>query len=115
MEKFTFNTGGINLSSGQQYIAFMSASIFFDGVRGGSAAGRLDSNVYSGGQFFFLNNGSDFSLLTANPWFTEGGDDLAFQASFSAPVPIPGAVWLMGSALAGLAGLSRRREGAIPA
>ena len=34
--------------------------------------------------------------------------DLMLTAELSAPVPIPGAIWLLGSTLIGLAGLKRK-------
>jgi hypothetical protein len=36
---------------------------------------------------------------------------LAFQVKFGTPVPVPAAVWLLGSALAGLTAAARRRNG----
>ncbi len=43
----------------------------------------------------------------AGTW-TLSGDSLIYTAA--APVPVPAAVWLFGSALAGLVGISRRRK-----
>jgi hypothetical protein len=37
-----------------------------------------------------------------------GGDDFYLKVGISNPVPLPGAVWLLGSGLVGLAGLRRR-------
>ena len=39
---------------------------------------------------------------------------LTTVASSTAPVPVPGAVWLFGSALAGLVGMARRKRTAAP-
>lgn len=85
MEKFTFNTGGTNLTSGQQYVAFLSASNFFDGVSSLANMGSLRTNVYNGGDFVYYNNGSNFSALTINSWDCTGGcfGDAAFTANFS--------------------------------
>lgn len=47
-----------------------------------------------------------FSSATAN--FSLAGDTITVTP---APVPVPAAVWLLGSALAGLAGAGRRRRG----
>jgi PEP-CTERM motif len=98
-DPFTFNTGGINLISGQQYIAFLSGFQFFDGVDGGIATGATDSDVYSGGDAIFLGNGtntgSDF--ITINKWNKVGNGlsdrELAFKANLTSasaqPVPEP--------------------------
>jgi len=38
------------------------------------------------------------------------GNQLSFAAPPPAPVPVPAAVWLLGSALATVAGVRRRRQ-----
>jgi hypothetical protein len=84
-EKFTFDTGNLELNSGQKYVAFISASRFFDGVQGTSRQGLVFNNVYSGGEFVYYNNGSDFNALTTRRWdVTKSSIDAAFSASFSA-------------------------------
>lgn len=115
-EEFTFNTGGINLTSGQQYVAFLSASNFFDGILGTTGMGYLDSDVYSGGGFVFRNNGSDFSLLTSTPWETfigNGVDDTAFKASFTSSAAIPTPALLPGLIGMGVATLRKRKGEAL--
>lgn len=72
----------------------------------GTLAGGLDATV----DFFFLNIDNADNSLTAAPrlmgtWTLSSAGDLDFQ-----PVPVPAAAWLMGSALAGLAGVARRRR-----
>jgi hypothetical protein len=37
-------------------------------------------------------------------------DDISLNSSYISPVPVPAAAWLFGTALIGLAGLSRRRK-----
>ena len=84
MEQFTFNTGGTTLASGQQYVAFLSASNFFDGIASEGSMGYL-GDVYSGGGFVFNNNGSNFSQLTTQAWENRlGPNDAAFRANFAA-------------------------------
>ncbi len=66
----------------------------------------LDATV----DFFFLNIDNLDNSVTAAPrlmgtWTLSSAGDLSFQ-----PVPVPAAAWLMGSALAGLAGAARRRR-----
>lgn len=97
-EQFTFNTGGLSLESGKQYVAFLSASNFMDGSFDYGVMGLtgLFQNTYSGGGFVFFNNDSDFSLLSQQNWdnVSWGIDfgDAAFKASFSQSVPEPGSV-----------------------
>jgi large repetitive protein len=85
-EKFTFNTGGLTLVPGQQYVAFVNASNFFDGLEGTAVQGTVwSSDPYAGGSFVYFNNGSDFGALTTNSWDSFGGTtDFAFTAVFTA-------------------------------
>ncbi len=76
-ETITVSTGGVSLTAGQQYVVFLCASDDFDGVNGTSVWGRVDDSAYTDGTFVYLNNGSDFSLLSTATWSTWGGD-LAF-------------------------------------
>jgi hypothetical protein len=95
-EQFTFNTGGTTLNSGQQYVAFLSASNFFDGIDGSAYVEWINTgiDVYSGGNFVYAGNGSNFSQLTTNSWSNfYPTNDLAFKANLSSasaqPVPEP--------------------------
>ncbi|MDZ8237307.1 MAG: PEP-CTERM sorting domain-containing protein [Nostoc sp. ChiQUE01a] len=110
-EQFTFNTGGISLTSGKQYVASLSASNFFDGTTGLAGLGATGfQSVYSGGDFVFYNNGSDFSLLTQNTWDDIGGSffgDSAFKASFStATASVPEPTTMLGILAIGAFGIS---------
>jgi hypothetical protein len=110
-EEFSINTGGLSLTSGNQYVAFFSASNLFDTIDGTSMwAGLNGADVYSGGQFVFNNNGSNFSSLTSEDWqknFQGIGSDLAFSMTFSdVSVPEPSTLVILALSLMGLA--SRR-------
>jgi hypothetical protein len=114
----TINAGGLQLQSGQQYVAFFSASKFFDGSTGLATMGS--STGYAGGSFVYYNNGSNFSLLTTNTKWDFTGDsltDAAFTMHLTAAAaadplpaaPLPNAAW-GGLALMGVFGLSRLRR-----
>jgi hypothetical protein len=109
-EPITFSTGGINLTTGSQYVLFASISNYYTDGDGTGQWGYIgQTGNYPSTYFTFYNNGGDFSALTTNAWEGWGaGQALAFKAEFSS-VPLPGAVWLLGSGLLGLAGLGRRK------
>ena len=87
-EDFSFETGGLQLSPGAQYIAFLSESAFFDGTDDDSLLGSPRADVYPGGDFYFLNNGSNFDLVTSDLWTrTSDSADAAFRMSF-VPEPV---------------------------
>lgn len=99
-QRFQINTGGVALTSGSQYVAFVSVSAGPGGTGtasfGASFPGRL-------GGFVYQSNGSNFGALFTTSW-TGVGFDSAFTANF---IPAPGAAGLLG--LAGLAAARRRR------
>jgi hypothetical protein len=116
MERLDFSTGGLSLTSGDTYVAFMSASNFFNMEPGTAAAGFLDADVYADGEFVFLNNGDDSSEWTTEDWETSvvPGGDLAFVANFSndnnsGAVPEPTSMLIWGAGI-GLALTVRRRN-----
>ncbi len=113
--KFSFNTGGVSLTAGQQYVAFLSASGLGANGNTTTTMGFLaNPAAYTGGAFVFFNN-SDFSQLTTTTWdnFLGNYGDAAFEASFSdqaAAVSTPGSMSLFGIATLLLAGGIRSRQ-----
>lgn len=107
-EVFTFDTGGLDLIAGREYVAFLSDSKFRDGVTDLASMGletRFVLDPYPDGHFAFLDNGSDFGALFTTPWKVASFApvvDVSFVANFTASpvdVPWPAAPLLLGSAV----------------
>lgn len=84
----TFNTGGTTLTANQQYVIMMSTSELQGGAPNSAARwGSVGNNTaYAGGQFVYMNNGTNTALWTTNAW-SNIPQDLAFQVGFTA-VPL---------------------------
>ena len=121
--EFTFYTGSLGLTAGQQYVAFLNdSSTYYQSGQGNASMGVILSNGAhgkTGGYFVFYNNSNDFSLLTTSRWDSTSswgtGADAAFLADFgtgtgtgSGGTPEPGSFVLLGASL-GMFGLLRRR------
>ena len=84
-EWFAVDTGGIELSPGQQYVAFFSVSEHCDDEPGGAWLGYAGDH-YDGGQFVYLDNGTDFDATTTTDWYTWNvTGDIATVISFNVP------------------------------
>jgi hypothetical protein len=60
----------------------------------------------------FLTAGN-YTLILGGYDGTTAGGNLLYTATITAsPVPVPGAIWLFGSAMAGLLGVSKRKRAA---
>jgi hypothetical protein len=93
-QPITFNTGGINLTAGAQYVLFVTISRDYaaDAGEGSGCWGTIHSFgqppvSYSGGSMFWLNDGGNPNLWTTtwNSGSSLGWGWLAFKACFSGP------------------------------
>jgi hypothetical protein len=121
--EFDFNTGGVSLVEGEQYVAFLNASAEWGqtGYGDSSMAAMLSGATghdSSTSHFVYDSNEADFSALTTSQWNgsdTFAGSDAAFKADLTAGAgpgstpELPAApLALLGMACVGLA-RSRRR------
>ncbi len=104
-------TPGLDLVGGNQYVAFLSETPFFDGTPDTGGIAFIGSDVYAGGGTVFINNGSDASLLSSSAWSATTAD-LAFVAAFSrsaSAVPEPSTYGLFGiGMILAVVGLKKR-------
>jgi hypothetical protein len=84
-EEVTFDTGGVQLVPGQQYVLFATISKDYESSdSSGDWQAVWSGNPYPGGHFVYMNNGADFDQLFTNPWDQSFSNlDLAFKAVFS--------------------------------
>jgi hypothetical protein len=115
-QKITFNTGGLSLTPGNVYVLFATSSLDNAGHSGSGTWGSLTNNTaYPGGQFVFINNGTNTAQWTTTNW-SSISQDLAFEAVFTPTASIPtlsgwGALLLsVGLALAAMFYLTRRQH-----
>jgi hypothetical protein len=94
LANLTFNAGGSNLTDLSN-----GATLF---------AWSIAANTNSGG----FTTQATKTLLSYSWSLDLSGNQLSFAAPPPAPVPVPAAVWLLGSALATVAGVRRRRHAA---
>jgi hypothetical protein len=75
----TFSTGDLALAPGS-YVLFASTSQDqAEAPSSGCGWGRWSFNVYSGGQFAYLNNGPNAAEWTTRSWSVDRFSDLAFR------------------------------------
>lgn len=112
-QPITFNTGGLALTPGDTYVLFASSSKDVQSAGGGTWGYVPGGGGYTGGAFYYLNNGTDATQWTSDFWSTFGpGNDLAFKADFNSPaaVPEPSSRILLATALCAVVVLTLRRR-----
>jgi hypothetical protein len=116
LTEYRFDTGDIALESDAMYIAFLSASNYYDNSDDHILLGRLNNfqstpnPLLDGGGLWRISNGDDFTRLTELSWSGPSTEHLAFTANFVSPVPIPAPLWLFGSGLLGLIGIAGKSQ-----
>jgi hypothetical protein len=76
----TVNTGTLAVTSGSKYVVFLTTSRDNAGHSGFGNFGSPVGDLYSGGTFVFLNNGTDTTQWTSTNWGAFTDTDLEFSA-----------------------------------
>jgi hypothetical protein len=112
-QTFNFNTGGLSLIPGDEYVAFISIlEPNYNSYSGETYMPAVDvGTLIPGGSIAILRIGNDTSLFTSgNDWETTGISDVEFIADFSSgATPEPSSLFLFSTGLVGLAGVLRRK------
>ncbi len=84
-QEITFNTGSVDLVPSQRYILFATVSKdYASSVGSGGWGGTSSDDAYLGGEFRYMNNGSNYGQLFTQSWNSlSTSTDAAFRAVFS--------------------------------
>lgn len=109
-ETLTFNTApnGVSMTPGQQYIAFLSTSQFYEQSSGSTYFSTGGANDLLNG-FAYYTNGSNFGVLLGTPWEGFGlSPDLAVNIQFD-NAPEPASLVLVSTGILAGVGMLRRK------
>jgi hypothetical protein len=106
----TFETGGIALTVGSEYVAFLDVPDQYYFVLAQAILGYVPAYIpsYAGGTAVFFGGGPGFGLLSTEDWINPGGD-LAFRADFT-NVPEPASLTMLSMGILGLSAYTWRRR-----
>ena|SRR5271157_459063 len=108
----TFNTGGLALNPGGNYVMFLSVSQYYGQSTGESYISSGGATI-PGGNFVYYNNEGNFNELFTSGWNAQGiKPDWAVNLDFNSgagSTPEPGTLALLGTGLIGAVGFLRRK------
>lgn len=106
--ELTFNNIDVNLTSGGDYVAFLSISQSY-----GDSSGEAyvsSGGTIPGGSFVYNNNSGNFAELFSGGWSAGRSPNWAIDAEFSSSaVPEPGTLIPLGAGLLAMFAAARRR------
>ena len=113
-EEIVVDTENLFLAGATDYFIFLSASNFFDGDDGYAKVAGTSADTCPVGQFWFMNNGSNFDEIYADGFNTWSLNDMVFTAEYTdaSSVPEPSSIVLLLAGFAGLAGFGLKRRNA---